>query len=289
MARFASWNLHWFPDGQPGEREHGSDLGWLACTLAWLDADAIAVQEVKAGPSAQQALESLLELLNRATGGRYVARLDDCGARVQQHVGLLWDDARVQLRASYTAGELNPAGGACEQQLRPGLAAELRLRGGLDLTLVSAHFKSRDDERAFALRRRSFDALPGLLAAARARTHDDDFLLLGDLNTMGCAECTPVVTPQGEIEGVERRLAGSALRLVPADAAASELYPGGAALLDHAVASARMRELAPNARSRVQGACAEASPPARRAAKHLRRALSDHCPIVLDLSDRDLD
>jgi hypothetical protein len=50
-----------------------------------------------------------------------------------------------------------------------------------------------------------------------------------------------------------------------------------------------MRELAPQARSHVVGACAAARTPNRRAASTIRRALSDHCPIVLDLTDRDFD
>src|SRR4051812_35719292 len=73
IARFASWNLHWFPDGEPGTRQAGADLSWLGCALAWLDADVIAVQEVKQSPSAEQALTTVLAELNRWTKARYVA------------------------------------------------------------------------------------------------------------------------------------------------------------------------------------------------------------------------
>jgi endonuclease/exonuclease/phosphatase family metal-dependent hydrolase len=289
VARFASWNLHWFPDGGPGQREHGADLSWLACAIWWLDADVVAVQEVKDSPRARQAMTSLLAELNRASGARYVIRLDDCGARVPQHVGLIWNEARVKARDIETVARLNPAGGACERQLRPGLAARLQFPGGLDLTAVSVHFKSMTDARGYALRARSFAEIPGVARAVTERTRDSDFLLLGDLNTMGCTTCSPATTAQQEISGVERQLVSAGLRLVPADAAGSQLYAGGVSLLDHAVASSAMRELGPQARSRVVGACAEAEAPTRRAAKKLRRALSDHCPIVLDLTDRDFD
>ena len=86
LARFASWNLHWFPDGKPGTGGSGADLRWLACALWWLDADVVAVQEVKQTPQAEAALSSLLAELSRISGGRYRARLDDCGGRVPQSI-----------------------------------------------------------------------------------------------------------------------------------------------------------------------------------------------------------
>jgi len=289
-ARFASWNLHWFPDGEPGQRASGVDLRWLACAMTWLDADVLAVQEVKQTPEAAAALASLLDELNRRSGARYVARLDDCGRRVPQHVGLLWNEARVTASDVQTVAALNPHGSACESQLRPGLAARLRLPGGLDLSVVSAHFKSMTDRRAFGLRRASFNAVPGVLRDLTRAAHDDDFLLLGDLNTMGCDDCAPVVSPRDEVVAFETLLRGAGLRLVAADAAGSELHDGQLTLLDHALAAAAMRELLPGTHSHLAGACAAgAAPLSHRAAKKLSRSLSDHCPLVLDLTDRDLD
>jgi endonuclease/exonuclease/phosphatase family metal-dependent hydrolase len=289
-ARFASWNLHWFPDGKPGQSGSGADLKWLSCALGWLDADVVAVQEVKQTPEAVQALALVLGELNRATGARYTARFDDCGSRVPQHVGLIWNEARVSARDFETVAELNPHGQACESQLRPGLAARFRLPGGLDLEAVAAHFKSMADERGFRLRSASFAAIPGVLRALTARAHDTDFLLLGDLNTMGCDACSPKVSGADEVAAAEKLLQAGGLRLLPADAAGSELYEGQLTLLDHAVASSTMRELSPDARTHVEGACAAgAKAPNGRAAKHMKRELSDHCPIVLDLADRDLD
>jgi endonuclease/exonuclease/phosphatase family metal-dependent hydrolase len=292
LARFASWNLHWFPDGQAGQSANGAgaDLAWVSCALWWLDADVIAVQEVKQSPEAQAALATLLSELNRLSGARYVAQFDDCGSRVPQHVGLIWNAARVTTSDVETLAALNPHGSACENQLRPGLAARVRLPGGLDLGVVSAHFKSMSDQHGFDLRSRSFAAVPGVLRDATKKTHDADFLLLGDLNTMGCSECSPAVSPQDELAEVGKRLADAGLRLVPADAAGSELSGGRMTLLDHAVASATMQELGAGVRTHIVGACAGGGKaPSERQAKQLRRSLSDHCPFVLDLADRDLD
>src|SRR5262249_3986984 len=144
-ARFASWNLHWFPDGKRGDEGAGADLGWLACALAWLDADVIALQEVKQTPEAQQALTTVLGELNHLTGARFTARLDDCGSRVPQHVGLMWNASRVTASAFETVAALNPHGDACANELRPGYAARMQLPGGLDLPVVSAHFHSLSD------------------------------------------------------------------------------------------------------------------------------------------------
>ncbi len=288
-ARFASWNLHWFPDGVPGQKEVGVDVAWLACALAWLDADVIAVQEVKQSPKAEQALASLLGELNRWSGARYVARLDDCGRRVPQHVGLIWNEARVAASELTTVAALNPHGTACESQLRPGLAARFRFPGGLDLQTVSAHFKSMTDSRAFGLRTASFAAVPGVLLAMTQASRDPDFLLLGDLNTMGCKDCAPPVSAGEELATVQKQLLAGGLRLVPADAVGSQLYAGRLSLLDHALAATAMRELSPATRSHLAGICAAGRASTDRDRKQQRRRLSDHCPLVLDLTDRDLD
>jgi len=289
-ARFVSWNLHWFPDGVPGRNSSGADLGWLSCALAWLDPDVVAVQEVKQSGQAEQALQTVLVELNRRAGARYVARLDDCGRRVPQHVGLMWNEARVSASQVQTVAELNPHGSPCENQLRPGLAAQFRLPGGLDLAVVSAHFKSKADQRAFALRGASFKAVPGVLQRLTSAAHDSDFLLLGDLNTMGCDECAPPISGPQEVAALARQLRAAGVRLVGADAAGTEHYRGQLTLLDHALASAAMRELPQGAQSHVAGACATgAAPLSERAAKQLGRMLSDHCPLVLDLTDGDLD
>lgn len=288
-ARFASWNLHWFPDGDSQQRDPGIDVRWMACALAWLNADVVAIQELKQTPKAVQALAALLSELNRLAGARYVARVDGCGSSVPQHVGLLWNEARVTASDVQTVAALNPHGSACEKQLRPGLAARFRFPGGLDLAVVSAHFKSQADSRAFLLRRASFAAVPGVARALSDAARDPDFLLLGDLNTMGCDECDPPISAAEELTAVQRLL-GSGVRLVPADATGTERYRGNFTLLDHALGSTAMRELAPASRTHVAGIC-EAGAPAltKRGADKVSRELSDHCPIVLDLSDQDLD
>lgn len=292
VARVGAWNLHWFPDGGPGERApaDGTDLDWLACSIAWLRVDVLAVEEIKAGPRPRQALDDLAGRVSALTGSRYRVLLDDCPKASSQHVGMLYDERRATLGKQATLAELNPHGTPCKDQLRPGLAAGFRFPGGLDLTVVAAHLKSGGERRSYELRQRSFEAFGRAVTAARALSGDADVLLLGDMNTMGCPDCSPAVTPAEELAAVDRTLAAAmpSSRRLAATPGCSHSYSGKKTLLDWAAAS-DLAELPSGRQATVSGYCAElgcdtsAAPP--RDAVHL----SDHCPIWVDIDDLDRD
>ena len=47
--RLGTWNLRWFPRGCSPEEacpELATDVAWMACVVAWLDVDLLAIQEV---------------------------------------------------------------------------------------------------------------------------------------------------------------------------------------------------------------------------------------------------
>jgi len=291
QARIGSWNLHWFPDGKPGkgggeEPERGSDLPWLACVIRWLDLDALALQELKSGSAARAALDRLRALLD-AQGGSWQADLDGCDKNGQQ-VGLLYDRKRLQHLSSFDVAELNPHGAPCKDQLRPGRASYLRFPGGLDLYVVSAHFKAGGERRSFDLRQRSFAALSEAYRVVQAQGKDPDVLVLGDLNTMGCPDCSPALSHAEELSSVDRSLGGEGFRRLASDVACSHYFSGKGTLLDNAVASQGFGELG-QATLRVSGLCAEVGcePPSQRFAAQER--LSDHCPIYVDIADQDRD
>jgi hypothetical protein len=110
---------------------------------------------------------------------------------------------------------------------------------------------------------------------------------------MGCPECSPPVSAGDELSRVEKLLdvGSSRLRRVEADAACTEYFQGRGALLDHFLVSPGLRELPREARARISGFCADAgcrvlgAQPMPRA----HQKLSDHCPVVLELADKDLD
>jgi hypothetical protein len=74
MLRVGTWNIRWFPRGCPSNRtcpDKTTDIPWLACTMAWMNADLFALQEILATPDAEFSLNSLRSELNRLTGGSW--------------------------------------------------------------------------------------------------------------------------------------------------------------------------------------------------------------------------
>jgi endonuclease/exonuclease/phosphatase family metal-dependent hydrolase len=291
VARIGAWNLHWFPDGRPGEAAPGggADLAWLACAIAWMKLDLLAVEEIKRPPRGPAGMDELTHRLDALTGGDWQSVLDDCPHASGQHVGLLYDKKRVTLRSHAVVGALNPLGEPCRDQLRPGLAGYFAFPGGLDLSIVAAHLKSGADERGIDDRARSFAAFGAAAAAEGARTNDRDVLFIGDMNTMGCETCDPVIAPGAELAREDAVFAAaSTLSRVPAEPACSHHYGGRSILLDWAVRS-DLAELPSGRHVVVSGACGELGCDALGSELPAQRYLSDHCPIWLDLDDVDRD
>jgi endonuclease/exonuclease/phosphatase family metal-dependent hydrolase len=290
VARIGSWNLHWFPDGKPGRGEdgEGTDLPWLACAITFLDLDVLAAQEVKGTRRAREALSTLVSLLDRSTGGSWQVTVDDCPESSGQHVAVLYDSKRARRLGGATLAALNPHGEACKDQLRPGLDAYLGFRGGLDLHVVSVHLKAGGKARDIALRQRSFESFSEAFAAAQLTAPDRDVLVLGDLNTMGCPDCSPPKSSTAELAELGPLLAREGFRKLESDLACSFHFQGAGTLLDGAGVSSGFLE-AEGVTLRVGGPCAELGCERAPERHPARSALSDHCPVYVDLPDRDLD
>jgi endonuclease/exonuclease/phosphatase family metal-dependent hydrolase len=313
--RIGTWNIRWFPRGsmRGDDTDRRTDRGWLACTIAALDVDVLAVQEILQGPEGRRALLDLIDDLDRLTGGRWAAELDDCPGSGRQHLGLLYDRRRVQVQRPRAIASLNPGEGACDLNLRPGFGAYLRFEDGPDLHLVTVHLDSGVSPRDHENRRRSVQRLPALVARLREQSGDDDVLVLGDFNTMGrrppssnaarkaarnegSAQPAHVrrVSSQQELEWLDGALQGAGLGRVrppPGQPTCSEYYRGKAGLLDHVYASRGMAELSRRRAVEVAGACAllkcGRAPNGQRPASLSK--LSDHCPLVVALLPADRD
>lgn len=292
VARIGAWNLHWFPDGGPGTRarQNASNLDWLACAIAWLDVDVLAVEEIKAGTRPKLALDDLAARISALTGARFRAVLDDCPKASSQKVGLLYDERRATLKKHATLAELNPHGEPCKDQLRPGLAGHFGFPGGLDLTVVAAHLKSGGERRSYELRARSFQAMGQATAAAQQLAGDRDVLFIGDMNTMGCPDCSPAFTQAEELAAVDKTLAASTppLRRLRTSPGCTYSYSGQKSLLDWA-AAVDLAELPVDRAVTVSGYCAALGCDTTSDPPRSTLELSDHCPVVVDIDDLDRD
>ena len=295
VVRVITWNVRWFPDGGPGKTA-GTDLEWLACVMAWLDADVFMLQEIKRSESASAAMESVVEQVARFTHGKWQVAVDDCPHSESQHLAMLYRTDRVAVTNIATRGEIDPtvvrrAKPSCPGRLRPALTGYVRsLKGGLDFHLASVHLDSGKEERDQNNRREAWKRIESLTSAMHAAVADDDVIVLGDFNTMGCKGCG-IATAAGELDAMVEALRGQAFpyRIASSRLGCSEYYNERGTLLDHVLIAATMQE-ADDAPISVSGLCAMLSCK-KLDAVHLpvMTKLSDHCPVVVDLPDQDID
>lgn len=295
VARIATWNIRWFPDGtyeDATDAHHATDVAWVAREIRDLAAPVVAVQEFKRHERARAASDRLLQALDLATGGRWKLVLDDCPHDGQPHLGFLFDTTRVEASDVRTIDVLNPHAERCDGAQHPGLSARFVFPGGLDLDLVNVHLAAGETADDLALRRETYEALAGAYQVA-AQRGEHDVVFLGDFNTNGCPDCDASLTSNDEIDELARTLDGirPALALLPADATCSEYFEGVPYLLDHVAAPTAMAE-AEGATADVRGYCVELGCMRQADDESLPPAahrLSDHCPIVVSLRDVDAD
>jgi hypothetical protein len=188
VLRVGTWNIRWFPRGCPSNQacqDKTTDLPWLSCTMAWMNVDLFAIQEILATPDAEFSLNALRSELNRLTGGSWQVDLQSCGSPSDQHVGFLWNSSRVTLLEFADVWELNgaatgPTANACAGNLRPGRYALAKTPIGVDVHLVSVHFDSGKTNRDYGNRRRATQRIDEIaIGGTPILTRDRDVLVLG--------------------------------------------------------------------------------------------------------------
>lgn len=298
-VRVAAWNVHWFPDGvAPGQGpiRHPTDLAWLACSLAWLDADVIALEELLTHTRGREALDEVVRRLSALTGLPWRASVSPCAQWDLQHQGFLYNSARVTARSlrnfDWVTGRTS-AEARCDITERPAYMGYFSVRGGADFHLGALHLKSGVDARSFGLRARARGLFDAVAADARAAVRDDDLLLVGDFNTMGCTadDCRPWVDSEEEVAAQAAAVQPRGFRQLAASQACTEYDGETGHVLDHVVASRSAREVPSRAAVTVGGYCAElrcAALPSRSTTR-VQRDVSDHCPVLVELDGRDLD
>jgi hypothetical protein len=161
------------------------------------------------------------------------------------------------------------------------------------LYLVSVHAKSGSERRALGLRQTALEGFERAVRELASGGPDPDIVFAGDFNTMGCSHCSPPVAAAEELAQTDALIAkeNPPFRRISASAGCSEYHGREAALLDHFLVTKSFAELGADVHGTVSGICGESAcrvgprgrPPAA------REALSDHCPVVLDIPDRDED
>lgn len=299
--RVATWNIKWFPDGKPGKEAPptgGTDLAWLSCIIAYLDVDIYALQEIKLTPRGKEAQTEVAQLLAKITGATWAWENDSCADPYRQHVAFLYRTDRIQISHPHTDPDVDPTQSRakdkdpmCPGDLRSALGVYVKSKtGGADFHLVNVHLDSGEKSRDFGHRQEAWQRLSKARAKRQEMVGDSDVVFLGDFNSMGCKSCG-VAGAAAERVLLDKTMASllPPFTLAEAPLTCSQYYRNKGTLLDHIVYSRDMRE-AYGAPQRVAGLCGAARcEPIETAQTPLFTNVSDHCPVYLDITDRDDD
>ncbi|MGC4065500.1 MAG: endonuclease/exonuclease/phosphatase family protein [Polyangiaceae bacterium] len=294
-ARLASWNVRWFPDGVAEDTPSSSqrtNVEWLACAIAYLNVDAIALQEIKSEPRSSVALNSLILRLAELTREPHAYRLDSCSDESNQHLAWIVNQNRAKSSGFRHHAAINPNGEACAARLRPGFGVNLAFSGGLDLHAIAVHLKSGRERSDFVQRRRSIRGIGVATNEVAAASGEKDVVVLGDFNTMGCDGCEPAPRGAAEALDIDTTIAGLRfpMRRIPPTLGCSHYYQSEPGLLDHVLVTAGTEEVPLSTKVSVEGYCRDLQCESRTGRPPAAAIeLSDHCPVVVEMLDRDLD
>ncbi len=273
--RVVTWNLRNFP----GEHQ---DLELLRARLQGLDADIIAVQEIK-DPSALRDLLPEWELA-----------ISERGGRGRQRLGVLYNPARVELVGEPAEHrELSLRG-----RVRPAFSAYLRARGGgPDFHLVVVHLKAMT--KGYSQRREQWPMLAEIASSLPEEgpgAGDSDVLIVGDFNTTG----PPGGESAEELRALDELFAAVGLRRLPPARGCSTYWDGPRrdawqepSLLDLIWVGDLDEAMGGDAQARALGHCARHRCQAFRSTEAYPEldfeTVSDHCPVIVDLAFADDD
>ncbi|MCB9568756.1 MAG: endonuclease/exonuclease/phosphatase family protein [Myxococcales bacterium] len=275
QLRVVTWNLRNFPDKK-------QDLELLRRRLTELDADLIAVQEIKS-PEALQAL----------VPGWEVA-ISEQGGRGHQRLGVIYDPARIEVIGAPREHREVTLGG----RVRPALSVYVRGRGGgPDFHLVVVHLKAR--ATGYELRQEQWPALAAIVEDLRKEgpgIADSDVIVVGDFNATG----PPDQAAEVELAALNQALGAVGLRRLEHRGGCSAYWDGPRrdawqepSLLDLVWVGDLAEATSAGAQVVALGHCARHSCAAFRSTDAYPdldfARVSDHCPVILDLAVADDD
>lgn len=217
----------------------------MIATLAALDADVVALQEIENdGWGEDSAIAQLVDMLNRARGRdgdyRFVRSSTELLGKDQIKVGLIYRESRVRVVGEPASHEQ----GAFIDLSRVPLAASFEpVDGGTAFTVVSNHFKSKGgceeasggdrDQGDFQscwndARRRAARELIEWLATDPTGSGSGQVLILGDLNAHGLEDPVRLMVDRGWQDLIVEHAGAGPY---------SYVWRGESGRLDHALAS----------------------------------------------------
>jgi exonuclease III len=292
--RLATWNIRWFPDSEIAEDADGTNLRWLACTMAWMNPDVLAVQESRTTSEAEVAWDNVTDGIAGLIGGDWRVQFNTCGSGDQQHVGFLWNASRIDLEEAREVWEFNgradDASKPCAGNLRPGFLArfESQRNDGFDFYALSVHQDSGVQFKDFQTRQTALERID--VVASQLVGEDEDIIILGDFNTMGMTG-SQAVSDEEEIDTLKTVASKEEPGFICAGAEpeCTHYFRQQPGWLDHILLTKQTQErltttatvssyCALNDCKRIVGSMPDAA-----------EQLSDHCPVLIDFANRDLD
>ena len=294
IPRIGTWNIRYFPDSQEGpqtDQDKTTDVPWVACAIASLEVDVLAVQEFKKTDLAIQKQGELVDRLNELTSGDWQIQLAPCNPVEVQHPGFLYDASRVTGSNFREIPILNP-NPVCDNVASPGFGGYFKLTSGPDFHLIAVHLTAGNGLAGIEGRDYSFSTLQAVVDEAASVVADPDIFFTGDFNTSGCPDCSPAVSSAQEVAELGQTVAAMAtpLRLLGASESCSRHVDSDPPLMDHFVVAQSTAEMPGESVAHVSGICeATACGRLRNWLEDARNRLSDHCPVTLDLAVQDDD
>ncbi len=289
--RVVTWNLEFLgqSDSGPGANK---DVAWLACALAWLDPDAIAIQEIDGANDPMGALALLTEELKRQTKASWIPVLQSCKHR--QMLGFLVRQDAYQVLSSDDVWYLNTrarnASEACKG-LRPGLVVQVKARdtpaakdhAHQAISIVNLHADAGSRSSDYESREKLRQTLPHLAQDEAIVASDRRLIVLGDFNAIGNSTG---ISSSDEALAFAKAFAEIPTRpmtLATTGETCTYIWRSDCVAIDH-IAIDRRFPNADQAAGRSFGYCTIAKQfGIGERSLAARELLSDHCPVVIDL------
>ena len=247
--RLATWNIRWFPLGQPEDRRGNhttiTDIEWLVCALRWMHIDIVSIQESLATSKANRAWNKITTLLTEQTGDSWKWYRQPCGRSEGHHIGLLWNASKITLSNFKSLWRLNAKANShndpCAKGLRPGQYAWVHSQdpNGVDFHLIAVHLKSGPTVFAVETRHKALNQIDQTVKPLLQQ--DQDIVILGDFNTMGAGDRRSQLY---EVKAMQRKVGKEApgfqdLKITPQ---CTHYFRGKGSWLDHVLATKSMKE-----------------------------------------------